>query len=127
VVHLAAEPGVRYSLQNPNTYVDSNLVRFMNVLEGCRHNEVEHLVQASSSSVHGANQKLPFSVEDNVDHPTGLYGAIKKADELLAHAYSHLFNLPTTELRFFTVNVRGVGRAWRAFSLHPGSDIELRD
>ncbi|MCX6842145.1 MAG: NAD-dependent epimerase [candidate division WOR-3 bacterium] len=103
VVHLAAQAGVRYSLQNPHAYVDSNLVGFVNILEGCRHNGVEHLVYASSSSVYGANQKLPFSVADNVDHPVSLYGATKKANELMAHAYSHLFNLPTTGLRFFTV------------------------
>lgn len=103
VVHLAAQAGVRYSLQNPHAYVDSNLVGFVNILEGCRHNGVEHLVYASSSSVYGANQKLPFSTEDSVDHPVSLYGATKKANELMAYAYSHLFNLPTTGLRFFTV------------------------
>jgi len=103
VIHLAAQPGVRYSLKNPHAYVDSNLVGFVNILEGCRHNGVEHLVYASSSSVYGANQKLPFSVEDNVDHPVSLYGATKKANELMAYTYSHLFNLPTTGLRFFTV------------------------
>lgn len=103
VIHLAAQAGVRYSLQNPHAYVDSNLVGFVNILEGCRHNGVQHLVYASSSSVYGANQKLPFSVEDNVDHPVSLYGATKKANELLAYSYSHLYNLPTTGLRFFTV------------------------
>jgi len=103
VIHLAAQAGVRYSLSNPHAYVDSNLVGFVNALEGCRNNRVEHLVYASSSSVYGANQKLPFSVEDNVDHPVSLYAATKKANELMAHAYSHLFNLPTTGLRFFTV------------------------
>ncbi len=103
VIHLAAQAGVRYSLSNPHAYVDSNLVGFVNVLEGCRNNRVEHLVYASSSSVYGANQKLPFSVEDNVDHPVSLYAATKKANELIAYTYSHLFNLPTTGLRFFTV------------------------
>ncbi len=103
VIHLAAQAGVRYSLENPHAYVDSNLVGFVNVLEGCRHNGVRHLVYASSSSVYGANQKLPFSVDDNVDHPVSLYGATKKADELMAYTYSHLFDLPVTGLRFFTV------------------------
>jgi UDP-glucuronate 4-epimerase len=103
VVHLAAQAGVRYSIDHPHAYADSNLVGFLNVLEGCRHAGVEHLVYASSSSVYGLNQKLPFSVEDNVDHPVSLYGATKKANELMAHAYSHLFGLPTTGLRFFTV------------------------
>ncbi len=103
VVHLAAQAGVRYSIENPHAYVDSNLVGFINVLEGCRHNSVEHLVYASSSSVYGANTRLPFSVHDNVDHPVSLYAASKKANELMAHAYSHLYRLPTTGLRFFTV------------------------
>jgi UDP-glucuronate 4-epimerase len=103
VIHLAAQAGVRYSLSNPHAYVDSNLVGFVNVLEGCRNNRVEHLVYASSSSVYGSNQNLPFSVKDNVDHPVSLYAATKKANELMAHTYSHLFNLPTTGLRFFTV------------------------
>jgi UDP-glucuronate 4-epimerase len=103
VVHLAAQAGVRYSLINPQAYVDSNLVGFANVLEGCRHNAVEHLVYASSSSVYGANTNLPFSVRDNVDHPINLYAASKKANELMAHAYSELFRVPTTGLRFFTV------------------------
>ncbi len=103
VVHLAAQAGVRYSLENPHAYVDSNLVGFMNILEGCRHNGVEHLVYASSSSVYGANTKMPFSVHDNVDHPVSLYAASKKANELMAHTYSHLYCLPTTGLRFFTV------------------------
>lgn len=103
VVHLAAQAGVRYSLENPNAYVDSNLVGFMNILEGCRHNAVKHLVFASSSSVYGANEAMPFSVEDNVDHPLSLYAASKKANELMAHSYSHLYGLPTTGLRFFTV------------------------
>jgi UDP-glucuronate 4-epimerase len=103
VIHLAAQPGIRYSLENPNAYVDSNLVGFVNILEGCRHNGVEHLVYASSSSVYGTNQKLPFSVDDSVDHPVSFYGATKKANELMAHTYSHLYNLPTTGLRFFTV------------------------
>lgn len=103
VVHLAAQAGVRYSLENPNAYVDSNLVGFVNVLEGCRHNGVEHLVYASSSSVYGANETMPFAERDNVDHPVSLYAATKKANELMAHTYSHLYNLPTTGLRFFTV------------------------
>ncbi len=103
VIHLAAQAGVRYSLSNPYAYVDSNLVGFLNILEGCRQTEVKHLVFASSSSVYGANTKKPFSVDDNVDHPISLYAATKKANELMAHSYSHLYNLPTTGLRFFTV------------------------
>jgi len=103
VVHLAAQAGVRYSLQNPHAYVDANLQGFINVLEGCRHNACKHLLFASSSSVYGANTKLPFSVHDNVDHPVSLYAASKKANELMAHSYSHLFRMPTTGLRFFTV------------------------
>jgi UDP-glucuronate 4-epimerase len=103
VVNLAAQAGVRYSLKNPHAYVDSNLVGFVNVLECCRHHGVEHLVYASSSSVYGANTRMPFSVHDNVDHPVSLYAATKKANELMAHTYSHLYGLPTTGLRFFTV------------------------
>ena len=103
VIHLAAQAGVRYSLQNPYAYVDANLDGFINVLEGCRHNGCRHLVFASSSSVYGANTKLPFSVRDNVDHPISLYAASKKANELMAHAYSHLYRIPATGLRFFTV------------------------
>jgi UDP-glucuronate 4-epimerase len=103
VVHLAAQAGVRYSLTNPHAYVDSNLAGFMNILEGCRHNAVEHLVFASSSSVYGANTQMPFSVHQNVDHPVSLYAATKKANELMAHSYSHLYNLACTGLRFFTV------------------------
>ncbi len=103
VVHLAAQAGVRYSLQNPHAYVDSNLVGFVNVLEGCRHNAVQHLVCASSSSVYGGNTKMPFAEGDSVDHPVSLYAATKKANELMAHSYSHLYELPTTGLRFFTV------------------------
>lgn len=103
VVNLAAQAGVRYSLENPHAYVDSNLVGFINILEGCRHNNVEHLVYASSSSVYGANESMPFSEKDNVDHQVSLYAASKKANELMAHTYSHLYNLPTTGLRFFTV------------------------
>jgi len=103
VVNLAAQAGVRYSLKNPYAYVDSNLLGFVNILEGCRHHGVEHLVYASSSSVYGANTRLPFSVHDNVDHPISLYAASKKANELMAHTYSHLYGLPTTGLRFFTV------------------------
>ena len=103
VVNLAAQAGVRYSLENPQAYIDSNIVGFMNILEACRHGGIEHLVYASSSSVYGANKKLPFAVEDSVDHPVSMYAATKKANELMAHTYSHLFNLPTTGLRFFTV------------------------
>lgn len=103
VIHLAAQPGVRYSLENPHAYVDSNLVGFMNVLEGCRHQGVEHLVYASSSSVYGANRTLPFATNQNVDQPISLYAATKKANELMAHTYSHLYGIPTTGLRFFTV------------------------
>jgi UDP-glucuronate 4-epimerase len=103
VINLAAQPGVRYSLKNPHTYIQTNLVGFGNILEGCRHHGVEHLVYASSSSVYGANTRMPFSVHDNVDHPVSLYGATKKANELMAHTYSHLYGLPTTGLRYFTV------------------------
>src|SRR5690554_2724146 len=103
VVHLAAQAGVRYSLENPHAYIDSNIVAFTNILEGCRHQETPHLVYASSSSVYGANTSLPFSIHDNVDHPVSLYAATKKANELMAHTYSHLYGLPTTGLRFFTV------------------------
>ena len=103
VIHLAAQAGVRYSLKNPHAYIDSNVVGFMNVLEGCRHSGVQHLVYASSSSVYGGNTKLPFSEHDSVDHPVSMYAATKKANELMAHTYSHLFGLPTTGLRFFTV------------------------
>ncbi|MEM6808948.1 MAG: NAD-dependent epimerase [Pseudomonadota bacterium] len=103
VVHLAAQAGVRYSIENPHAYIDSNIVGTMNILEGCRHHEVEHLVYASSSSVYGANTSMPFSIHDNVDHPLALYGATKKANELMAHTYSNLYGLPTTGLRFFTV------------------------
>ncbi len=103
VIHLAAQAGVRYSLQNPQAYIDSNVVGFTNILEGCRHTKVQHLVYASSSSVYGGNTKMPFSEHDSVDHPISLYAATKKANELMAHTYSHLFGLPTTGLRFFTV------------------------
>jgi UDP-glucuronate 4-epimerase len=103
VVNLAAQAGVRYSIENPHIYIDSNIVGFINVLEGCRSLQVEHLVYASSSSVYGANEAMPFSVHDNVDHPLSLYAASKKANELMAHTYSHLYQLPTTGLRFFTV------------------------
>ena len=103
VVNLAAQAGVRYSIINPYSYVESNIVGFLNILEGCRHHGVEHLVYASSSSVYGANTRQPFSVHDNVDHPISLYAATKKSNELMAHTYSHLFNIPTTGLRFFTV------------------------
>ena len=103
VVHLAAQAGVRYSIENPHAYIDSNIVGTLHILEGCRHNEVEHLVYASSSSVYGANTTMPFSIHQNVDHPLALYGATKKANELMAHTYSNLYGLPTTGLRFFTV------------------------
>ena len=103
VVNLAAQAGVRYSIENPLAYIDSNIVGFTNILEGCRHNSVSHLVYASSSSVYGANSKMPFSVNQSVDHPLSLYAASKKSNELMAHAYSHLYGLPTTGLRFFTV------------------------
>ena len=103
VVHLAAQAGVRYSIENPHSYIESNIVGTLHILEGCRHNDVEHLVYASSSSVYGANTTMPFSIHQNVDHPLALYGATKKANELMAHTYSNLYNLPTTGLRFFTV------------------------
>ena len=103
VIHLAAQAGVRYSLANPHAYVDSNLAGFVNILEGCRHGRASHLVYASSSSVYGGNVAMPFSEHDNIDHPVSLYAATKKANELMAHTYSHLFRLPTTGLRFFTV------------------------
>lgn len=103
VIHLAAQAGVRYSIDNPHAYGDSNLVGFLNILEGCRHQKINHLVYASSSSVYGSNQEKPFSVSQNVDHPISLYAATKKANELMAHTYSHLYQIPTTGLRFFTV------------------------
>ena len=103
VIHLAAQAGVRYSLENPHSYIDANLQGFMNILEGCRHNDVAHLVYASSSSVYGGNTQMPFSEHHSVDHPVSLYAATKKANELMAHTYSHLYGLPTTGLRFFTV------------------------
>ena len=103
VVNLAAQAGVRYSLENPHAYIQSNVVGFLNILEACRHHDIEHLVYATSSSVYGANKKMPFSIRDNVDHPVSLYAATKKSNELMAHTYSHLYNLPTTGLRFFTV------------------------
>ncbi len=103
VVNLAAQAGVRYSLENPYAYIDTNIMGFINILEACRHNDVEHLVYASSSSVYGANTNMPFSVHNNVDHPVSLYAATKKSNELMAHTYSHLYNIPTTGLRFFTV------------------------
>jgi len=103
VVHLGAQAGVRYSLENPHAYVDSNLIGFMNILEGCRHNEIDHLVYASSSSVYGANETVPFSEDHNVDHPVSLYAATKRGNEAMAHSYAHLYSLPVTGLRFFTV------------------------
>ncbi|HAT7590629.1 NAD-dependent epimerase [Citrobacter werkmanii] len=103
VIHLAAQAGVRYSLENPHAYADSNLTGFLNILEGCRHNHIQHLLYASSSSVYGLNRKMPFSTGDSVDHPISFYAATKKANELMAHTYSHLYGIPTTGLRFFTV------------------------
>ncbi len=103
VIHLAAQAGVRYSLENPLAYADANLIGHLNILEGCRHNQVEHLLYASSSSVYGLNRKMPFSTDDSVDHPVSLYAATKKANELMSHTYSHLYGVPTTGLRFFTV------------------------
>ena len=103
VIHLAGQASVRYSLRNPHAYIDANLQGFINILEGCRHNQVEHLVYASSSSVYGGNEAMPFSEHDNIDHPLSLYAATKKANELMAHTYSHLYEIPTTGLRFFTV------------------------
>ncbi|MDD3021817.1 MAG: NAD-dependent epimerase [Alphaproteobacteria bacterium] len=103
VVHLAAQAGVRYSIDNPHVYINSNIVGFLNILEGCRHNKVEHLLYASSSSVYGANTKVPFSTDDPVDHPVSLYAATKKSNELMAHTYAHLYGIPATGLRFFTV------------------------
>ncbi|TCW17772.1 UDP-glucuronate 4-epimerase [Raoultella sp. BIGb0138] len=103
VIHLAAQAGVRYSLENPHAYADANLIGYLNILEGCRHNKVQHLLYASSSSVYGLNRKMPFSTDDSVDHPVSLYAATKKANELMAHTYSHLYGIPTTGLRFFTV------------------------
>jgi UDP-glucuronate 4-epimerase len=120
VIHLAAQAGVRYSLLNPNAYVDSNLVGFVNVLEGCRQHAVQHLVYASSSSVYGGNTRMPFAERDNVDHPVSLYAATKKANELMAHTYSHLYRLPTTGLRFFTVYGPWGAARHGAFPVHPG-------
>ncbi|EFM20850.1 MULTISPECIES: NAD-dependent epimerase [unclassified Pantoea] len=103
VIHLGAQAGVRYSIENPHAYADANLIGHLNILEGCRHHKIEHLLYASSSSVYGLNRKMPFSTEDSVDHPVSLYAATKKANELMSHTYSHLYQLPTTGLRFFTV------------------------
>ena len=111
-VNLAAQAGVRYSITNPDAYVESNLIGFFNILEACRHYPVEHLVYASSSSVYGSNQKVPYSTEDKVDNPVSLYAATKKSDELMAHAYSKLYNIPSTGLRFFTVYGPADGRTW---------------
>ena len=113
VVNLPAQAGVRYSLENPHAYINSNVVGFLNILEGCRHHAVEHLVYASSSSVYGANTHMPFSTHDNVDHPVSIYAATKKSNELMAHTYSHLFRLLTTGLRFFTVYGPGAGQTCR--------------
>ncbi len=117
VVHLAAQAGVRYSLQNPHAYVDANIEGFINVLEGCRHNGCKHLVFASSSPVYGANTKLPFSVQDNVDHPISLYAASKKANELMAHAYSHLYRIPAPACASSRSMAPGAARTWRCSSL----------
>ncbi|MDP1537836.1 MAG: NAD-dependent epimerase [Burkholderiales bacterium] len=125
VIHLAAQAGVRYSLTNPNAYIQANVVGFANILEACRHNRVAHLVYASSSSVYGGNARMPFSEHDNVDHPVSLYAATKKANELMAHTYSHLFALPTTGLRFFTV-YGPWGRPDMALSLFTKSILEGR-
>ncbi len=125
VINLAAQPGVRYSLKNPHAYIQSNIVGFLNVLEGCRHNGIEHLVYASSSSVYGANTRMPFSVHDDVDHPVSLYAATKKSNELMAHTYSHLYGLPTTGLRFFTV-YGPWGRPDMSPSLFAGAILEGR-
>jgi UDP-glucuronate 4-epimerase len=125
VVNLAAQAGVRYSLINPHAYVNTNLVGFANILEGCRHNGVRHLVFASSSSVYGANTKMPLSIHDNVDHPVSLYAASKKANELMAHTYSHLFRLPATGLRFFTV-YGPWGRPDMSYSLFARNILEGR-
>jgi len=125
VVNLAAQAGVRYSLQNPHAYVNSNVLGFLNVLEGCRHHQVEHLVYASSSSVYGSNTRMPFSTQDNVDHPVSLYAATKKSNELMAHTYSHLYRLPTTGLRFFTV-YGPWGRPDMSPSLFAGAILEGR-
>ena len=116
VIHLAAQAGVRYSLDNPHAYAEANLIGHLNVLEGCRHNKVQHLLYASSSSVYGLNRKMPFSTDDSVDHPVSLYAATKKANELMSHTYSHLYNLPTTGLRFFTVYGPGDARIWPCLS-----------
>ena len=120
VVNLAAQAGVRYSLINPHAYIDANVVGFVNILEGCRHCGVKHLVYASSSSVYGANTAMPFSVHHNIDHPVSLYAASKKSNELMAHAYSHLYNLPCTGLRFFTVYGPWGRPDMALFSVHPG-------
>jgi UDP-glucuronate 4-epimerase len=125
VINLAAQAGVRYSLQNPHSYVDSNVVGFVNLLEGCRHNGIEHLVYASTSSIYGGNERMPYSEHDNVDHPVSLYAATKKANELMAHTYSHLFALPTTGLRFFTV-YGPWGRPDMALSLFTKAMLEDR-
>ena len=112
VVNLAAQAGVRYSLENPRAYIDSNIIGFVNILEACRHNKIKHLSYASSSSVYGLNETMPFSTHHNVDHPISLYAASKKSNELMAHTYSHLFGLPTTGLRFFTVYGHGEDQTW---------------
>ena len=117
VIHLAAQAGVRHSIDHPHAYVDANLESFVNVLEGCRHHECRHLLYASSSSVYGANAKLPFSVDDRADHPVSLYAATKKANELMAYSYSHLYRLPVTGLRFFTIYGPWGRPTWRSFRL----------
>ena len=117
VIHLAAQAGVRYSLENPHAYAQSNLIGHLNVLEGCRHNKVQHLLYASSSSVYGLNRKMPFSTNDSVDHPVSLYAATKKSNELMSHTYSHLYNLPTTGLRFSPCMGHGADLIWRCSNL----------
>ncbi len=126
VIHLAAQAGVRYSLENPHTYVHSNIVGFLHILEGCRHTGVKHLVFASSSSVYGANKKIPFSVHQNVDHPVSLYAATKKASELMAHTYASLYKVPSTGLRFLPCTGRGEGPIWLSSSLQKKSLGKIR-
>ena len=126
VIHLAAQAGVRYSLENPHAYVQSNIVAFTNILEACRHHRVEHLTYASTSSVYGANTRMPFSEHQGVDHPLQFYAATKKANELMAHSYSHLFRLPTTGLRFFTVYGASRHGSVPVYQEHPGRRVDPR-
>ncbi|MEJ1267497.1 SDR family NAD(P)-dependent oxidoreductase [Pantoea ananatis] len=125
VIHLAAQAGVRYSLENPHAYADANVIGHLNILEGCRHHKIEHLLYASSSSVYGLNNKMPFSTEDSVDHPVSLYAATKKANELMSHTYSHLYQLPTTGLRFSRSMARGDVRTWRCLN-SPAQCLQAR-